>query len=85
MGVLLCFVIFSLVDFNILSLSLMFVILISMCLGVFLLGFILFGTFCASWSWLTISFPILEKFSAIISSNIFLGPFSLSSLGPSVM
>ena len=48
---------FSLVAFNILSLSLLFVSLITMCLGVFLLGFILPGTLCASWTWLTISFP----------------------------
>ena len=48
---------FSLVAFNILSLSLIFVNLITMCLGVFLLGFILPGTLCASWTWLTISFP----------------------------
>ena len=49
-----------------------------MCLGVFLLGFIFRGTLCAPWTWLTISFPMLRKFSAIISSNIFSGPFSLS-------
>ena len=41
---------FSLAAFNILSLCLVFVSLISMCLGVFLLGFILYGTFCASWT-----------------------------------
>ena len=60
-------------------LSLIFVILITVCLIVFLLGFILLGTLCASWTWLTISFPMSGKFSAIISSNIFLGPFSFSS------
>ena len=43
-----CF--FSLAAFNILSLCLVFVSLISMCLGVFLLGFILYGTLCASWT-----------------------------------
>ena len=37
---------FSLNAFNILSLCLVFVSLISMCLGVFLLGFILYGTLC---------------------------------------
>ena len=37
---------FSLVAFNILSLSLAFVVLITMCLGVFLLGFILLRTLC---------------------------------------
>ena len=53
--------------------------LISMCLDVFLLGFILYGTFCASWTWLTISFPKLGKFSSIIFSKIFLHPFFFSS------
>ena len=62
---------FSLAVFNIFYLYLIFNSLINMCLGVFLLGFILYGTLCASWSWLTISFPILVKFSTIISSNIF--------------
>ena len=41
---------FSLAAFNILSLCLVFVSLFSMCLGVFLLGFILYGTLCASWT-----------------------------------
>ena len=71
---------FSLIAFNISSLSLILVSLITMCLGVFLFGFILI--LCASWTWSTISFPVLGKFSAIISSNIFLGPFSLLLLGP---
>ena len=39
---------FSLAAFNILSLCLVFVSLISMCLGLFLLGFILYGTLCVS-------------------------------------
>ena len=67
------------VVFNTLFLSLIFVSFITMCLGVFLLGFILPGTHWASWTWLTISLPMLGNFSAIILSNIFLGPFSLSS------
>ena len=33
----------------------------------------------ASWIWLTISFPVFGMFSAIISSNIFSGPFSCYS------
>ena len=41
---------FSLAAFNILSLCLVFVSLISMCLGVFLLGLILYGTLCAPWT-----------------------------------
>ena len=57
---------------------LVFVSLISMCLGVFLLGFILYGTLCASWTWLTVSFSTLGKFSPIISSKIFSYPFFFS-------
>ena len=72
---------FSLPAFNNFSLSLIFASLIIMCLGVFLLGFILYGTHCTSWTWVAISFPILGKFSTIISSNIFSGPFSLLLLG----
>ena len=34
---------------------------------------------CISWTWLTISFTMLWKFSAIISPNIFSGPVLLSS------
>ena len=64
-------------------LSLIFVSLITMCLSVFLLGFTLPGTPCASGTRLTISFHMLGKFSAIISSNIFSGPLSLfSRFGP---
>ena len=70
-------VLFPLLLLIFLSLSLIFVSLITMCLDVFLLGFILPGTPYASWTWMTLSFPMLGKFSAIISSNIFLGTFSL--------
>ena len=70
---------FSLDAFNILSLSLIFVILFTVHLDVFLLGFICPGTLCTSWTLFTIFFPILGKFSAIISSDIFSDPFSLSS------
>ena len=38
---------------SIFSLCLVFVSLIRMCLGMFLLGFISYGTLCASWTWLT--------------------------------
>ena len=69
---------FPRVAFNILSLSLIFVSLITMCLGVLLIGFILTGTLYISWTLLIISFPMLGKFSTIISSNIFSGPFFLS-------
>ena len=60
----------------------LFISLITVCLGVFLLWFILPGTLCSFWIWLTISFPVLGKFSASISPNIFLGPFSLSLWHP---
>ena len=61
------------------SLCLVFVSLISMCLGMFLLEFILYGTLCASWTWPTISFSRLTKFSSIISSKIFSYPVFSSS------
>ena len=35
---------------------------------VFCLGFILLGTLWVSWTWVAISFPILGKFSTVISS-----------------
>ena len=70
---------FSLADFNICSLCLIFVNLITMCLGVFRLGFFLFVTLWVSWTWVAMSFPILGKFSAIISSSNFSWPFFLSS------
>ena len=58
---------FSLVAIHILSLCLVFVSLISMCLGLF----ILYGTLCASWTWLNIFFSMLGKFSPKISPKIF--------------
>ena len=70
---------FSFVAFSIFYLSLIFVNLINVFLGMFLLGFILYGTLCFSWTWVIVSFPMLGKFSAIISSNIlrlFLSLFS---------
>ena len=72
MGIPLCVICcFSLAAFNICSLCLVFVNFINMCLGVFHLGFILFGTLWVSWTWVIISFPILGHFSTIISSSIF--------------
>jgi len=72
---------FSLAAFNIISLCLVLLVFTT-CLGVFLLAFILYGTFCASWSWLTISFSILGKFWTSISSKIFLYlSFTLLLLG----
>ena len=82
MGIPLCVIYcFSLAAFNICSLCLIFVNLINMFLGVFCLGFILFGTLWVSWIWVTISFPILGKFSTIISSSIFSCPFFVSFCG----
>ena len=76
MGIPLCVIcFFSLADFNICILCLIFVSLINMCLGMFGLRFILFGTLWISWTWVPISFPILGKFSTIISSSIFSCPF----------
>ena len=50
MGILLCVICcFSLAAFNICSLCLIFVNLINMCLGVFHLEFLLFGTLWVSW------------------------------------
>ena len=63
-----------LVAFNIFPLSLIFVSSINMCLGMFLLWFMLYGTLCSYWTWVSVSFPILEKFSAY-NLNYFLGPF----------
>ena len=51
----------------------------SMCLGMFLPGFILYGTLCASCTWLTISFSTLGKFSTIVSSKFFSYPSFFSS------
>ena len=86
MGIPLCVICcFSLAAFNTCSLCLIFVNLINMCLGVFHLGFILFGALWVSWTCVTISFPILGKFSAIISSSIFSWPFFLSSSGTPII
>ena len=80
MGIPLCVICcFSLAAFNICSLCLIFVNLMNMCLGVFHLGFILFGTLWVSWTCVTISFPILGKSETIMSSSIFSWSFFLSS------
>ena len=80
MGIPLCVICcFSLAAFNIFSLCLIFVSLIYMCLGMFLLEFILYVTLWDSWTWVAISYPILGKFFTIISSNIFQCPFLLIS------
>ena len=46
-------------------------LLLGVCVGVFLLRFILYGTPSVSWSWLAISLSMLGKFLTIISSKIF--------------
>ena len=82
MGIPLCVICcFSFAAFNICSLCLIFVNLINMCLGVFHLGFILIGILWVSWTWVIISFPILGKFSTIISPSIFSRSVFLSSSG----
>ena len=70
---------FSLAAFNVCSLCLIFVNLINMCLGLFCLSVILFGALWVPWTWMIISFPILGKFSTIISSRIFSWSFFLPS------
>ena len=42
-----------------------------MCFGVDLIGFILFGTLCVYWTWMSFAVLSLEKFSAIISLFFF--------------
>ena len=74
-----CYLLFFLAPFNICSLCLILINLINTCLGVFRLGFILFGTLCVSWTCVTISFPIWGKFLAIISSSTLSWPFFLYS------
>ena len=69
------FVAFPLLLLIFFSLCLIFVSLINVCLGMFLFGFILYGTLWASWTWVAISFPMLETVSTVISSNIFSYPF----------
>ena len=76
---------FSLAACNILSLCLIFVSLTSMFVCVFILGFILYGTLCTFWIWLTISFSTLGKFSTIISSKMFLYPFFFSYSGTPII
>ena len=74
MGIPLCVICcFSLAAFNICSVCLI------LYLGRFHLGFFLFGTLWVSWTCVIISFPILGKFSTIISSSIFSWSFFLSS------
>ena len=43
----------------------------SLSLGVSLFGFILLGTLCGSYTWISVSFFRVRNFSAVISSNIY--------------
>ena len=75
---------FSLVAFNIFSLYLIFVTWITMCLSVFLLGLIVYKPL-HSLDLGNVFFPMLRKFSAIISSDIFSSPFSPYSLSRTLL
>ena len=76
-------VVLLLFAFKIISLSLIFVILII--IGIYLdtdiLVFVLFGTFCASWVWISISFCKWGMFSPTILLNNFSSPLSLFYVG----
>ena len=81
------FVIFFLFGFNILSLSLNFVSLITMCLSVFLLGFILPGTLCCqnlvdyflSYVWEVSSYHLFKYFLRFFLSLFsFWDPYSVN-------
>ena len=80
MGIPLCVTCcFFLAAFDVCFLCSIFINFINMYLGVFCLGFILFVSLWASWTWMAISFPVLGKFSTIISSSVFSWAFFLSS------
>ena len=66
---------FSLAALNILSLSLIFAILITVCLAVIFFGLILSGTRFLD----LVAFPRLGKFSAVMSSDMLSAPFFLFS------
>ena len=70
---------FSTAAFNSFSLYLIFISLIIMCLGMFLLSCMGLYT---SWILVSLSSPMLGKFSTIISSHIFSDPFSFFSGTP---
>ena len=72
---------FFLAAFKILSLSLTFDILIMMCFSVDFFGSNLFGTLYVSWTYISISFAKLGKFSFIIFSSKFSISCSSSSSG----
>ena len=59
-----------------------FAILIMIYLDVYPFWFILFGTLCSSYTWVSVSFFTFWMFLAIISSNTFWITFSLFLLEP---
>ena len=71
---------FSLAAFNILSLSLFFVILFTVSLDMFLFGLVLYGTLYASWTWDCFLSQVKEVFSYYIIKYI-LSPFLSSPFG----
>ena len=70
-----CTLFFSLIDFSTFSLPLICQFITVSAYSSLNLSFL---GLCASWTWVTVSFPMLEKFLAIVSSKISSGPFSLS-------
>ena len=76
MYVICCFPLFA---FNILSLSLIFAIFTTVCLGVVLFELILFGTFSASCAWMSASFYRLGIFFNYYVFKYVFSPFPLSS------
>jgi len=62
---------FSLAAFRLLSLSLIFATLITICVGVGLFAFIFKGTLCASCTWICFFLLVWEVFSPDILSYIF--------------
>ena len=72
MGIRLCVICcFFLAAFNICSLCLIFVNSINMYLGVFRLGFILFGTHFVSWTGWLFPSPLREVFNYYLLKNFF--------------
>ena len=69
---------FSFAAFNNFSLYLFLIVWLICVLACFSLDLSCMGL-CPSCTWVTISFPLLRKFSTIISSNIFLVPLFFSS------
>ena len=59
--------------------SSIFAVLTTACLSVVLYGLCLFVTPCASWTWVSVSFPRLRKFSTLMYSNMSSSSSSLFS------